>query len=149
MTVSKNFILQEFLPDYVYNRFGEKGIWLIDPRIISLAQAIRDFYNRPVIINDWYYGGNQYAPGKTYNHSGYRAPSTRIGATYSQHKFGRAIDIKIRDLHPNTIRHDLRTNFALFSTYGLTTIEKDTPSWVHCDCRYTGLDHLLEVPYRV
>jgi hypothetical protein len=140
MKVSKNFILQEFVDPVTYKAMGEKSLWLIDKRIIDLAQFLRDHFNVPVIINNWHLGGR-------YDESGLRQFNTTTGATRSQHKYGRAADLKFSGLKPEEIRNEIRKSPILLSL-GLTTIEKDTPTWVHIDCRYTGLDKLLEVPYK-
>jgi len=135
MKVSKNFWLQEFLPPDLYEMSPQSGIWMIDRRIINIAQFIRERYGKPVTINNWHSGGQ-------YKESGFRNPFTKTGALLSQHKFGRAIDAKIDGLHPEEIREDIRQNYALFRVVGLTTIEVDTPTWVHMDCRNTNQDSL-------
>ena len=63
MKVSKNFILQEFVPKGMYEKYGDSCIWFIDNRIIEVAQFFRDRYGKPITINDWHKGGLR-------NHSG-------------------------------------------------------------------------------
>ncbi len=139
--ISKNFVIQEFVPDDIYRRYGNSSIWFIDKQIVQLAQFIRDWFGKPVIINNWHTGG-------AYRESGFRSPLTTTGATYSQHKSGRALDIKISGVDPEEIRNDIRSNFKLFNAHGLTTIEKDTSTWTHVDGRNTGKDKLFEVGYK-
>jgi len=142
MNLTKDFILQEFVPKDIYEQFHEKSIWFIDRRIPELAQAIRDLIGKPVVINNWVTGG-------TFSNCGYRVPNCPVGANLSQHKFGRAIDLHFVGVtNYEEIRDKIRFNFDHLKQFGLTTIEKDTPTWLHCDMRWTGLDTLLEVPYR-
>jgi len=138
MKVSKDFFLGEFIPPEVLEKYPEKGIWFVDPKIIAIAQFMRDRYRLPIIINDYLNKGN-------YINSGFRVPSCSIGAELSQHRFGRAIDPKIQGMFPEEVRDDIKRNWPLFKAVGLTTIEADTETWVHVDCRYTGLNELLIV----
>lgn len=137
MKLSKNFWLQEFLPPEIFE-MSPAGILFLDPRIIAIAQAVRDRYGKPVTINNWMDGGN-------YINSGYRDPLCKVGALFSQHKFGRAADLKIEDMVEEEVRQDIIKNWDHFRQFGLTTIESDTLTWVHCDCRWTNQDKLFIV----
>lgn len=137
--VSKDFFLQEFLPPEIFEMSPVAGIWFLDPRIIIIAQTIRDRFGKPVTINNW-------ADGGAYKNSGFRDPLSDIGAMFSQHKFGRAIDIKIEGMESEEIRKDILKNYyTVFRPLGLSTMEADTPTWVHVDCRHTNQDSLFIV----
>ncbi len=142
--ISKNFYLWEYFDENTFKNYPEHLLLgFLDPRIIQLSQFIRDRYNKGVTINDWMRNG-------TYSYSGFRAPLCLIGATMSQHKFGRGCDYKVSGMDCEEIRDDIRKNFSKFKEVGgLTTIEKDTKTWVHCDLRWTkgNRDTLLEVAY--
>jgi hypothetical protein len=136
-----SFIIQEFVPEHIYRTFKEKSIWFINPRMALFAQWLKDYTKSTVTINDWAFGGR-------FQNSGFRAPDCRTGAALSQHRFGNAMDVKVKGYSADKIRDIIRENFAhLHKVFGLTTIEKNTPTWVHVDFRYTGLDHLFEVNY--
>jgi hypothetical protein len=139
--LTKNFIIQEFVTPEIYKRFGENSIWFVDKRIINVAQYLRETLNVPATINNWHTGGQ-------YKESCLRDFQTSTGAKFSQHKYGRAADIKFSGVKPEEVRDYIRKNFAVLLAMGLTTIEKDTPTWVHIDCRNTGIKTLLEVPYK-
>lgn len=94
--------------------------------------------DKPIFINTWHQQGQ-------YKESGYRTPNATTGAKYSQHRFGRAGDLKISGIDYEEFRDVIRKHWADF---GVTTIEENTPSWLHVDIRNTGLDKLLEVPYQ-
>ena len=139
--ISKHFDLREFVTPEAYTALGDNAIWLIDHRLVDVVEALRDHFQAPIIINNWHTGGQ-------YHESGLRNFDTATGAKYSQHKYGRAADLKIAGVDPETARQEIRTWFSSFNILGLTTIELNTPSWVHVDCRNTGLTTLLEVPFQ-
>ena len=139
--ISKNFIIQEFVPEDIYKRYGNSSIWFIDKKIVDIAQLLRTNFGKPVYINNWHLGGAR-------QESGFRVPNTTTGATLSQHKSGRAIDIRIKDFESEEIREYIRNTFTIWNEIGLTTIEEKTPTWVHLDCRWTGMTLLKEVAYK-
>ena len=138
--LSKNFYLDEFIDPTTYKTYGANSIWFIDQRIITIAQLLRDISGRPVTINNYIHGG-------TYKESGYRRPATNTGAYQSQHKFGRAIDPKVKGLVVPEVHNLIHAYWDRFKEAGLTTMEdlKLTPSWTHLDCRQTKSDELLIV----
>jgi len=141
MKVSKDFSLAEFVPPAIYEHFVDKSIWFIDPKIVQMAQFIRDRFGKQVTINNYLTGGS-------YQYSAFRDSDCTIGATNSQHRHGRAIDFRIQGMSPMEIRADIIKNFEQYRASGLTTIEGGTPTWTHIDCRFTNMDSLLIVPYK-
>lgn len=140
MKLSENFHLNEFIDPETYAWFGEKSIWFIDKRVISLAQFIRSRHKKPVTINNW-------ATGGSYKLSGFRPPETTIGGKLSQHRFGRAIDVKVKGLTPQELYKDITDNQSLYMKVGLTCVENVdyTPSWTHLDVRETNSSDILIV----
>jgi len=141
MKISKNFSVHEFVPPAIYEQYVDKSIWFIDPKIVQMAQFIRDRFAVQIIINNYLSGGN-------YQYSGFRDHHCTIGALNSQHRHGRAIDFRVKGKTPEEVREDIINNFALYQAAGLTTIEAGTPTWIHVDCRFTNQDTLLIVPYK-
>ena len=141
MKVSKNFDLQEFVSPELYKQFGDSSIWFINPKIIAFAQAFRDIVGKSVTINNWHSGGK-------FKYSGQRPFNCKIGATFSQHKFGNAVDLKVDGLTGDQMRKIIIDNYdKVFSKY-ITTIEDGTDTWLHADCRNTQQDKLLIVPFQ-
>lgn len=144
MNITKNFEIQEFVPPEIYNKYGEKSTWFISPEIPIIAQELRDSLsdkfsgNRVIVkINDWHTGGD-------YKYSGYRPPNIDDeikGAFLSQHKLGKAMDIKVylnnNKLDPKEIYKFILDNKTKFMNLGLTTMEdiNYTKTWNHLDCR--------------
>ncbi len=138
--VSKNFWLWEFFDKETYEGCSLNVlIGILDPKIISLSQFIRDRYGRAVTINNWKNRGR-------YEDSGFRSRHCQIGAEFSQHRFGRACDYKIDGMAPFEVRSDITNNYLLFKDIGLTTIEQGTKTWTHCDVRETQQNDLNKVP---
>ena len=137
MKISENFDLQEFVPKEVYAKFGDASLQFIDKRIVDVVQLLRDLTGKAVTVNNWHTGGK-------YNESGYRVPDTKTGAFYSQHKSGRAADVKVAGMTPKEVVALILKNKKSFMDLGLTTIENTdaTPTWTHLDCRWTGLSDI-------
>lgn len=138
--LTDNFTIHEFVPKSVYERFGNKSIWFIDIRIVRICQFLRDYIDRPLKINDWHIGGS-------FQNSGFRLSDETVGSPMSQHKYGRAADIKIEGFSTDEIHEAILNNWGELSAIGLTTLEKaiKTPTWCHLDTRYTGMSSIFFV----
>ena len=142
MKLTKNFYLREFIDPETYKQYGNSSIWFLDERVINIAQKLRDRLGSVLYINTWY------IPGGSFLHSGFRPPGCQVGASKSQHKFGRAIDVKTQDYNEegaNTIRDEIINNFSTYKEIGLTTIEAEeyAPTWCHIDTRWSKEDKLI------
>jgi len=140
MKVSNSFHIQEFVPKEIYDKFGEKSIWFVRQDLIELAQFIRDYFGRPMTINNWHKGGK-------FNERGYRTPDSTTGSKYSQHKLSGAIDFNIEGMTSNEVRSLILADSKRFLSHNLTTLEHEdyAPTWVHADMRTTNLNSILIV----
>lgn len=138
--ISTNFYITEFVPQDVFVKFQEKSIWFIDRRIILLAEFIRSRFGKPLIINNWSSGGK-------YQYRGFRPRSSNIGAEFSQHRMGRAVDFNVMTKEAGEVSEEIIKNFIIYKKAGLTTIEDPlfTINWTHVDIRDTNSDELLIV----
>lgn len=143
MKVSKDFYLQEFVPPDIYNKFGNNAIWFIDPKIIRIAQFLRDRFKQLVVINNWLFAGE----GAKYKYSGFDPPVNgfRPPDSLSQHRFGRAIDVKFSHTSIQEVANDIKNNFKIYKDFGLTTIENPefTKTWLHIDTRFNNNSDFL------
>ena len=132
MKVSNNFVLQEFVTPEIWASHKERSLIFIDIRVIQIAQFLRDIYGG-ITINNWHTGGQ-------YSESGLRSFNTSTGAKHSQHKYGRAIDLKFSDTTNKKVYADILANAKKFYDAGIRVVEDiaDTPSWLHIDVRNTG-----------
>jgi hypothetical protein len=135
MKVSASFDLEEFVDRETFQRYREKSIWFIDPKIIALAEFYRMHFKAPVTINTWHKGGQ-------FQYRGFRPPACKEGAALSQHRFGRAFDCTILGLSADEVRAEILSFPQVFLDLGLSTLENGTfaPTWVHSDIRNTAMD---------
>jgi hypothetical protein len=139
--LTENFYLDEFICPEIYSARGAKAISLIDIRIVYAAQFIRDVIGKSIHVNSWWNGGNLHERGL-------REWNTSTGARWSQHKYGRAFDFHVDGMTPAQVHAVITQNSqTLIKNEWITTLEdtRDTPTWTHCDCRFTGLDHIQVV----
>ena len=135
--LNKYFNLDEFVPPETYSKFKSDAIWFTTKAIIESAFHLRTKFGE-CTINDWYIGGD-------YKYSGYRPITCRVGADNSLHRCGKAADLKFKNATPEEVRNYIKSNAPIFLALGLTTIESNTDSWVHIDCRTTNANYILEV----
>jgi hypothetical protein len=154
MRASKSFTWQELVSREVFQELGERCSILFDRRIIDVLQELRDIFeelypnNTYIVVNNWNSGGQR-------QQSGYRHRDTSVGAEYSQHRFGRAVDVQVfvknskgtRQLTSKEVNDVIFKNKKRLMDKGLTTVENFafTNGWNHLDCRHTGMSDLLVV----
>jgi len=139
MKVSKNFDIKELVPREVYQRFGDSSVWFLDQKAIQVLQQLRDTFGT-CVVNNWSSGGK-------FNYSGFREPDCSVGASFSQHKFGRAFDCKFTKATADEVRESILKNQKKFMEQGLTTIEDGqfSPTWLHFDTRITRMNEIFIV----
>ena len=119
------FKAHELVDPKTYTLYGERSFRFIDKRILNLLQFLRDYYKKPITINNYMFGGQ-------YKESGLRQPKLLYYKPYSCHTFGRAVDIKVKDIEASKIQSDILNVISdEVKVMGLTAIEKDTPTWTH------------------
>lgn len=87
----------------------------ISPELVRVVQSVRDYFKKPVHIN-----------------SGYRTATYNKkvgGATYSQHLYGKAADIRISGVKPQEIANYLETIMPEWGGIGIYI------NFVHVDVR--------------
>jgi hypothetical protein len=143
MKISPHFDLREFVPKAIWDEYGEKSTWFVDPRLIEGAEWLRSFFGEPIIINNWHTGGS-------FQNRGFRPPNTTVGARLSQHKFGRAIDFNVQGVTSDAV-YDALSNPGAWSLVAqhtaFTTMESKyfAKTWCHIDLRQTRSNQLLIV----
>ena len=125
----KYFALNELVPPDVIQARGEQAWQLMDERILRGADWLREKFG-PCVINGKF-------NGKGFSESGLRNPLTTTGARWSQHKFGRAVDMKFLKVNVKEVYDYILANQPEARANGITCVENinATPSWLHCDCR--------------
>ena len=133
MKASKNFHVWEFVHSSVYDIYGTKSILFLDPKLIESIQDIRDFFGKPIIVNNYRSGGRL-------KNRGFRPPQSRVGAKYSQHKFGRAFDFHMIGMSAEELRREI-----LKRPWKWPHIKRmeNHVNWVHIDLANTGQKKII------
>lgn len=139
----KHFGLKELLPQTFYNTNYKKydgKLWyiLFDERLLMTIDNIREKFGK-MIVNDWAYGGNN-------NYRGYRPLKCKVGATLSQHRFGRACDLIPQETTANEIRDYIITNQNKEPWKHIGGLEMGI-SWLHIDIRARDITGSIQLFY--
>ena len=137
MKISNNFYIQEFVSRDFYNEHSDGSLKFIDQRIVLACQYIREKIAKPITINNWSDGGER-------EFSGLRPFVCKVGVAYSQHKFGRAADLKCDRMSSEEMRQLVKRYWPDLKKY-ISTIEDDTDGWLHIDCRWTENPEILNI----
>lgn len=135
-----NFIIQELVPEHVYNQRGDKAWQLLDFQALLTLQWLRDHLG-PTTVNNWHVGGN-YSQSGLRTFEMYQQDSNTpayiahidISESYSQHKYGRGFDCKFKLYTAEEARHYIQTYWAAIGLEWPITIEEDV-DWLHFDTR--------------
>ena len=104
----KHFHLFELVPKIDYDLKPPWLLWaLLDERMLITADQLRERYGR-MNANTWKWLEN----GPQYR--GWRPPNCTVGAEFSQHKYGRALDSVFSGVTAEEIRQDIKENEDLF-----------------------------------
>jgi len=127
MFIPEGFELYELFPPEIFRSYQPLTLWgVFDDRLKITMDRLRKRYG-PMVANDWYWGGaNQYR--------GWRPWDCKIGAELSQHKFGRAIDLKPVKESVDKVRADVLADPWNDDFRYITCIEMEVP-WLHIDTR--------------
>lgn len=135
------FRIEELVSRDLFNQYKNKPhyLWgLFDDRLLITLDRLRERYGK-CQINNWVWEGS-------FQYSGFREPVCKIGAALSQHRFGRAADLKFSDISPEAIRKDIKSNPEHKAFELIRCVEEDTPTWLHIDVRYHTGKGILWVP---
>lgn len=133
----KHFRLRE-LVDPHFLAMPDHLVWaMLDDNALRAIDALRDKFG-PLLIN-----------GAGYTESGLRRPDTKTGAKLSQHKSGRAFDIKPCDDHVTVGKMYawILANQSQAYAMGIRRVEdiRFTPTWLHIDSKDTGTANVNKI----
>lgn len=134
--IPSGFVIQELVPPEVFNLRGQNSVWCLCPVALRVLGALREDYG-PTTVNNWHTGGQR-------KYSGFRPSDCGVGATWSQHRYGRAFDCLFSQSDVETVRQDViakaRAGHGIYKHIG--GIELGV-SWFHFDTRPAGTLMLL------
>lgn len=129
----KGFTVQEFVSPDVYKLLGDRAISLIDEKMLISIMQIREYFSNRIFVNTWEWGGGL-------KERGFRTFKSGIGAKYSMHKYGRALDFDVDGVSAIEVRDAILAKPKLFPY--ITRME-DKVSWVHIDNKETKNDKIV------
>lgn len=138
--IPKYFIAEELVDPKTFAKIGKWGSFnIMDSRIIWTIDKIREQYGSKITINNWKWGGQR-------KYSGYRPVDSNMGAKFSQHKFGRAIDFIMEGVDASSIRADILANPEQNCFKYISAIEDfNRMGWVHIDVRNIQEEERIKV----
>jgi hypothetical protein len=151
MYIPKYFKAKELIDRHSYGHYrdvrGKSDNWMLgimfDERLLRVIDNIRAEFGskaHPMVINDWSWGG-------AYQFSGWRSPGCSTGATLSQHKFGRAVDMKPSgNVTAKEIRADIINWQYLPEWKDIGGFEMDK-NWLHIDVRARDMNGKINLFY--
>ena len=137
-----DFAADEFYPPPSVLPVAMRKNWHIQPVATRGIQTLRTLVDAPVWVNTWAGG-----PGDL-QARGVRLPTSSVGATYSQHKRGLAVDFHVPSWTPEDVWDFILERQVDFLRVGITTLESidatapDGWGWIHMDARYSAAKHL-------
>lgn len=150
MKLNAYFDLREFIPKHVYDEFGAQFcLRFVNPTVLRYSTWIKEMLHAhygqevSVRINDWHYGGS-------FNNRAYRDPKSTVGKWTSTHRLCMATDMDFKfkatgkQIPVKEIYDLILSKEKEAMSFGITRLEdiRDTPTWLHTDCSYTGLDRI-------
>lgn len=129
--LTRHFNAWEFVPLAILVKGQNVVRACIDERTFLFIEDLRVYINRPIYINTYGIGGHLM-------YSGYRPFDVEIGALWSQHKFGRAGDLKVAGMTPETLLDavvELMKSGRTPKNNHPNAAENPevTPTWLHLD----------------
>jgi len=123
------FNIKELVDKKTFSNIGWNALyWCFDSRLLWTADAIRHYFGRPMLINNWDMGGNL-------QYRGFRPFNCNFGAKFSQHRFGRAIDFNILGMDDQEVRKIIKEKGRSESCFKYINRLEDFKgmNWVHID----------------
>lgn len=131
------FRIEELVDPITLREEGEEVCWEFFPDdSLWMLHGVREFFNRPVVVNNWLWDGAM-------QYRGYRPPWCVIGAPNSAHRKGLAFDLDVKGIDAQEVRRLIRENQNDPRLQLIQRMEKGV-NWVHID-RYpppTGKDRI-------
>lgn len=137
----ENFPLKELVDPKFLKDYKESDVWdMLDEQALRALQELRTRFGR-IVVNGLY-------KGHTFTESGLRTKTTKTGAKASQHKLGKAFDLKFLDTTEHKVYDWILNNQAKAYVIGIRRIENITftgregdAGWLHFDTKDTGAEN--------
>lgn len=128
---AKHFKVKELVSEIVYNKYGE-GAWaFLDIRLIETLDQLREFFGKPMYVNNWYNGGGNSQRGLRCNMDPLVKNKNR--PYLSQHCLGTAVDFNVKGMTSKEVCKAILDNQDKFPHIKRMEHWDNTPSWTHID----------------
>jgi hypothetical protein len=121
----KYFKLEELIDRATFYLYGEDAWKLLNPDALDALDGIREFFNSPVTVNNWFGGG-------PFQYRGYRSENCPVGAKGSYHKRGMAFDLDVKGKDADEVRKIILDNQENPLLQKIQRMEANV-IWVHFD----------------
>ena len=133
MNKAEHFRIEELVCKHVFGKYGETAWQFLDPRLVLTLDWIREDLDKPIEINNYYWGGHDTQSGLRCNLCTFVKDKTDAGKLYlSAHLQGMAADFSIEGMTANTVRKWLKQHEDRLP-YPIRL--EDGVNWVHIDVR--------------
>jgi hypothetical protein len=122
----RHFKIYEIVPPSVYEKYGERAWWFLNPSLLELADALRDDFGS-CTVNDYKWGGK-------FSQSGLRTSESQYYNPFSQHALGNALDMKFK-ISADEVREQIKSNPDKYLAIAPSITLEEGVSWVHIDVR--------------
>jgi hypothetical protein len=124
--VPKHFQIQELIDPITFGMYGGQAWMFFRPELLYSLDAIRDYFDKAVLINNWHESG-------PFKWRGLRTPASPNWGDYEPHGKGVAVDFDVEGLKAEEVRQEILAHKDGTNFQYIMRMEKGT-SWVHCDC---------------
>lgn len=141
---SKYFKIQELVSKQTYEKYGEKSWIFLDERLILTLDALREYFNAPITVNNWLWGGNLQQRGLRTNCDEIVKNKTLKNSLYvSQHCLGKAVDFNVKNHTVKDVYKVILENPKVFPYIKRIENINKTPTWVHIDIANTENENII------
>ena len=137
--ISKSFRLHEVTPKVICDTLGEYSLRYLNRYLIETLQQLRDHFQKPMTINDWYWGGAKEFSGYhplpcIFDHHKIERihnPSEPNRGASSAHRTGDGADFTVKGISDDEVKLEIfrhRDNFP-----HITRMELGIKGWTHID----------------
>lgn len=129
----KYFELYELLPPMFFSyedmvqkeKHLQRGWEILDNKLLITIDIVREIIGHPLICNTWFQDGSR-------ENCGYRAKNSSVGAYFSQHKEGKAVDLICSKMSAEEMRQKIIANQDKLP-YPIRM--EDDVTWLHIDVK--------------
>ena len=133
------FDVRELVCPHVYERYGERSLQFIDPRLRDWLFWFRTTINKPVTINNWHKGGQFSQRGLRCNMCDLFKNKTNL--YLSGHVMFRALDFNVEGMTDDEVRDWIEEHKNEMPVN--IRIENATAGWVHIDVNNITVNKLI------